>query len=100
MKRKIMAVLTATVVAFGGVVVAGAPAQAASCTFTVYTNTPGYAKAYNESCSAVRAKLECRIQATGSTGVAFGPWAGYGRTSQTGSVTASWVTARGAQFVV
>lgn len=66
----------------------------------MYTNTPGYAKASNSDCTKVRAKLGFTNPATGPQNSEFGPLVGPGKTSQTGLVTPSWVTSRGAEFAI
>ncbi|KRC33109.1 MULTISPECIES: hypothetical protein [unclassified Oerskovia] len=60
MKRKIMAVLTATVVAFGGVVVAGAPAQAATGPYgCIFQNNgyPTFTETFTGTCGMSRARF-------------------------------------------
>ncbi len=97
MKRKIMAVLTATVVAFGGVVVAAAPAQAASCSAYLHpgANTPGYALVTNYTCGGAKAGMTYQNPATGTKYTTWPTlWAGPGQNSKTGTVNSSWVTNR------
>jgi len=95
MKRKIMAVLIATVVAFGGVGLAAVPAQAATCYFLhPAAHTPGYATVTNNSCSNARAGMQYQNPVTGTKTTTWSTWAAVGKTKSTGAVNASWVLDR------